>query len=100
MIIAPAGTGRLSPSASIKPLRRITVPLAIGAPLTVIILALRIATAAGGGWATTPAEKTISAVMRFFIMQWLIIEFSPKRSRAPGHGAAVASRCAVARAGI
>src|SRR5437667_7199717 len=58
---ASAGTGRFSPTPSIRPLRTTTVPLAITGPLTVTIFALRMAIAWGVS-AKAQAHRRSSAI--------------------------------------
>jgi hypothetical protein len=72
-------------------LRITTVPLAMAAPLTVTIFALRIAMEVGSGCANAGAPHSASVAIeivvnlaRFFIMQSLIIEVLFLR-RAVGH---------------
>src|ERR1039457_219964 len=79
---ASAGTGTFSPTASIKPWRTITVPLAITGPLTVTILALRIATVEGAS-ANAQAQNRSSAVTSFFIKAECVL-YTPQQGRVKG----------------
>src|SRR5438477_1279427 len=65
--MASAGVCTFSPASSINPWRSTTVPLAITGPLTVTILALRMATGGGGCWARARAPPASSAITSFSI---------------------------------
>ena len=67
MTSASAGTGTLSPTASINPFRTTTVPFAITGPLTVTIFAFRIAMDVGAGWANAVSPQTTSAASKCFM---------------------------------
>src|SRR5215831_7702833 len=66
--MASDGVATLSPTASMRPLRTTTVPLAITGPLTVTIFALRMAIAGCESAKANPQHRS-SAVMSFFIWQ-------------------------------
>src|SRR5215469_7292045 len=83
MVRASGGTATFSPTASMRPLRMTTVPLAMTGPLTVTILALRTATTGGASASTHPENRSKAAASRFIeVMEY----YSARGSGDQGSG--------------